>query len=123
MILPKPWASAVPGNGCGTRIASTCLPLSASIIEGMACSGTSFTSARGRAVLLEDVAQVIVKRRAELGHADALALEPLDGLEPAVPELLLHHDAGERISRPLPALVGDDPELLAAEDDAVEGGG
>ena len=71
-------------------------------------------------VLLEDIADVVVERRAELGDADALALEIRDRPEPAVPELLLHDDGDERVARPLAPLVGHDPELLAAQHDVVE---
>src|SRR5215510_14560021 len=44
-ILPKPCASAVPGKGCGSMMASTCLPLRASMAAGMIWSGTTRTSA------------------------------------------------------------------------------
>ena len=52
-----------------------------------------------------------------------LALEVLDRPQAAVPQLLLHDDGHERVARPLAALVGHDPELLAAQHDVVERGG
>src|SRR6185503_15418436 len=75
------------------------------------------------AFLLEDVADVVVERGAELGHPDAPALEVLDRPQPAVPQLLLHHDRHQRVAGPLAALVGHDPQLLAAQHDVVERGG
>jgi len=73
---------------------------------------------------LQDIADVVVKRGAELGHADGPALEVLDRAHLArVPQLLLDHDAHQRKARPLAALVGDDPELLPLEHDVVERGG
>ena len=63
---------------------------------------------------------MVVERGADLGQPDALALEIRDRPEPGVPELLLHDDGDERITRPLAPLVGHDPELLAAQHDIVE---
>src|SRR5262245_51471322 len=73
--------------------------------------------------LLEDVAQRVVKGGAEGGDADTLALEVGDRAEAAVVELLLDHDARERIAGPLASLVGDQPDLLPAQDDVVQRGG
>src|SRR5207249_7203710 len=39
-----------------------------------------------------------------------------------VAEVLLDDDGRERITGPLPPLVGDDPDPLTAQDDVVEGG-
>ena len=49
-----------------------------------------------------------------------LPLRSLIDRRPAVPRLLLHHDGHQRVARPLAALVGHDPELLAAQHDVVE---
>ena len=63
---------------------------------------------------------MVVEGRAQRGDADALALEVGDPAEADVVQLLLDHDARERIAGPLAPLVGDDPHLLAAQDDVVE---
>src|SRR5262249_18606276 len=73
--------------------------------------------------LLEDVAQRVVESGAEGGNADALAPEIRDRAQAAVVELLLDHDAREWIAGPLASLVGDQPDLLAAQDDVVQRGG
>src|SRR5882724_2015535 len=73
--------------------------------------------------LLEDIAERIVEGGAEGGDADTLALEVGDLAQAAVVELLLDHDTREGIAGPLAPLVGYEPELLAAQDDVVEGGG
>ena len=43
--LAEARASAVPGKGWGSRMASTCLPFSASMVPGRVCMGTTRTSA------------------------------------------------------------------------------
>src|SRR5215813_10696643 len=72
---------------------------------------------------LEDVAQRVVEGGAEGRDADTLALEVGDRAQAAVVELLLDHNARQRIAGPLASLVGDQPDLLTAQDDVVEGRG
>src|SRR5204863_22592 len=78
--------------------------------------------AEAEAFLLQYVAELIVERRTELGHADAPPLEVADGPDAGIPEVLLDDNGRERITGPLPPLVGDDPDPLTAQDDVVEGG-
>src|SRR5207248_1549794 len=75
------------------------------------------------AVVAEEVADLVVKRRAELRDADPPALEIGHTAHARVVQVLPDDDGGEPVIGPLAALVGDDPHLLAAEHDVVGGRG
>src|SRR5688572_4197370 len=76
---------------------------------------------QAHAVLLEDVAYLVVEGGAELRHRDALALQLGHRADAGVVQIFLHHDRGQPVIGPLPPLIGHDPQLLAAEHDVVSG--
>src|SRR5207245_4031954 len=68
--------------------------------------------AEAEAFLLQYVAELIVERRAELGHADAPPLEVADGPDAGIPEVLLDDKGRERVTGPLPPPLRDAPGPL-----------